>query len=137
MAGPVDFVRNNLLLFAVAIVSGAMLLWPLVRRTTGGPWVTTAQATHLINREDALVIDVRDPGEYAAGHILGAKSVPLSRIGDSDVGKRKDRPVIVYCDSGARSSKAIAALKGQGFSRVVNLTGGIGAWQQAGLPVEK
>jgi rhodanese-related sulfurtransferase len=134
---PVEFVRNNLLLFAVAIVSGAMLLWPLVRRTTGGPWVNTAQATHLINREDALVVDVRDPGEYAAGHILGAKNVPLSRIGDSDVAKRKDRPVIVYCDSGARSAKAIAALKSQGFSRVANLSGGITGWQQAGLPVEK
>jgi rhodanese-related sulfurtransferase len=133
----VEFVRNNLLLFAVAIVSGAMLLWPLVRRTTGGPWVNTAQATHLINREDALVVDVRDPGEYAAGHILGAKNVPLSRIGDSEVGKRKERPVIVYCDTGARSAKAIAALKGQGYSRVANLSGGIGGWQQAGLPIEK
>jgi rhodanese-related sulfurtransferase len=137
MSGSVDFVRNNLLLFAVAIVSGAMLVWPIFRRTTGGPWVTTSQATHLINREDALVVDVRDPGEYAAGHILGAKNVPLSRIGDTEVGKRKDRPVIVYCDGGARSNKALAALKGQGFSRVVNLSGGIGGWQQAGLPVEK
>ncbi len=132
-----EFVRNNLLLFAVAIVSGAMLLWPLVRRTSGGPRVNTAQATHLLNREAALVVDVRDAGEYAAGHILGAKNVPLSRIGDSEVGKRKDRPVIVYCDTGARASKAIAALKGQGYSRVANLTGGIGGWQQAGLPIEK
>ena len=118
MSPLVDFVRNNLLLFAVALISGAMLLWPLFRRTAGGPWVTPAQATHLINREDALVVDVRDPGEYAAGHILGAKNVPLARIDE-------------------RAAKAVAALKTQGFSRVVNLSGGIGAWQQAGLPVEK
>ena len=137
MAGFVDFVRNNLLLFVVAFVSGAMLLWPLFRRSAGGPWVNTAEATHLINREDALVVDVRDPGEYGAGHILGAKNVPLSRLGDAEVAKRKDRPVIVYCDGGERSSKAIAALKKQGFARVVNLTGGLRAWQQAGLPVEK
>ena len=137
MAGSVDFVRNNLLLFAVAFVSGAMLLWPLFRRTAGGPWVTTAQATHLINREDALVVDVRDPGDYGAGHILGAKNVPLSRLGDGDVLKRKDRPVIVYCDGGDRSSKAVSLLKKQGFARVVNLSGGLRAWQQAGLPVEK
>ena len=132
-----DFIRNNLLLFAVAFVSGAMLLWPLFRKSTGGPWVSTSEATHLINREDALVLDVRDPGEYGAGHILGAKNAPLSRLGDGEVAKRKERPVIVYCDGGERASKAVAALKKQGFTRVVNLTGGLKAWQQAGLPVEK
>ena len=132
-----DFVRNNLLLFAVAFVSGAMLLWPLFRRSAGGPWVNTAQATHLINREDAVVVDVREPGEYGAGHILGAKNLPLSRLNDAEVAKRKDRPLIVYCEGGDRSGKAIAALKQQGFTRVVNLSGGLRAWQQAGLPVEK
>jgi rhodanese-related sulfurtransferase len=135
---PLDFVRNNLLLFVVAFVSGAMLLWPLFRRTAGGPWVNTAEATHLINREDALVVDVRDPGEYGAGHILGAKNMPLSRLNDAELTKRKERPVIVYCDSGGeRSSKAVAALKKKGYTRVVNLTGGLRAWQQAGLPIEK
>jgi rhodanese-related sulfurtransferase len=137
MTAPVEFVRNNLLLFVVAFVSGAMLLWPLFRRGAGGPWVNTAEATHLINREDALVLDVREPGEYGAGHILGAKNVPLSRLDDADLAKRRERPVIVYCDTGDRASKAISALKKQGFTRVVNLTGGLRAWQQAGLPVEK
>jgi rhodanese-related sulfurtransferase len=132
-----DFVQNNLLLFAVAFISGAMLLWPLFRKSTGGPWVSTSEATHLINREDALVLDVRDPGEYGAGHILGAKNVPLSRLGDGDIAKRKERPVIVYCDGSERSSKAVSALRKQGFTRVVNLSGGLKAWQQAGLPVEK
>jgi rhodanese-related sulfurtransferase len=139
MSGFVEFVRNNLLLFAVAVVSGAMLLWPLVRRSTGGPWVNPTQATQLINREDALVIDVRDPAEFAAGHVLGAKNLPLSRLDSpgADVAKRKERPVIVYCDGGERAAKAAAALRKQGFTRVANLSGGIGAWQQAGLPVEK
>ena len=135
----VDFVRNNYLLFLVALVSGGMLLWPLVRRTTGGPWVSTTQATHLINREEALVVDVREPNEFAAGHVLGAKNVPLARLDASaaELAKRKERPVIVYCDGGERSAKALSALKKQGFTRVANLSGGIGAWQQAGLPVEK
>jgi rhodanese-related sulfurtransferase len=134
----VDFVRNNLLLFAVAFISGAMLLWPLFRRTAGGPWVTPAQATHLINREDALVVDVRDPGEYGAGHIIGARSLPLARIQSAATElKRKDRALIVYCQGGERAPKAAAALRAQGFARVVNLSGGIAAWQQAGLPVEK
>ena len=139
MSPLVQFVQNNLLLFVVAFVSGAMLLWPLFRRSAGGPWVTAAQATHMINREDALVVDVREPAEYAAGHVLGAKNVPLARVEDgaNDLGKRKDRPLIVYCDNGNRAGKALAALKKQGFARVVNLTGGLGGWQQAGLPVER
>jgi rhodanese-related sulfurtransferase len=134
----VDFIRNNILLIAVALVSGGMLIWPLLRRTTGGPWVSTAQATQLINREDALVVDVREPGEYGAGHILGAKNVPLERMdAPGELVKRKDKPLILYCDGGDRTTKAAASLKKQGFSRVVNLSGGLGAWQQAGLPVEK
>ena len=138
MAPLVEFVRNNLLLIVVALVSGGMLLWPLFRRSAGGPWVNTAEATHLINREDAMVVDVREPAEYGAGHILGAKNVPLSRVGDAaELAKRKEKPLIVYCDSGDRASKALAVLKKQGFTRVVNLSGGLGGWQQAGLPVEK
>jgi rhodanese-related sulfurtransferase len=135
----VDFVRNNLLLFAVAIVSGGMLLWPLVRRTAGGPWVNPTQATHLINREDALVVDVREANEFASGHVLGAKNLPLARLQASatELPKKKERPIIVYCDGGERAAKAASALKKQGFTRVTNLSGGIGAWQQAGLPVEK
>jgi rhodanese-related sulfurtransferase len=135
----VDFVRNNILLFVVALLSGGMLLWPLLRRTTGGPWVNTTQATQLINREDALVVDVREPNEFAAGHVLGAKNVPLAKLDASgaELTKKKERPVIVYCDSGERSAKALTALKKHGFTRVANLSGGMGAWQQAGLPVEK
>ena len=134
-----DFVRNNLLLIVVAVVSGAMLIWPLLRRTTGGPWVDASMATQLINREDALVVDVRDQGEYGAGHILGAKNWPLDHLDErgGEAARRKDKPVIVYCDAGDRTPKAAAALRKLGFTRVVNLSGGLSAWQQAGLPVEK
>jgi rhodanese-related sulfurtransferase len=134
----VDFLRNNLLLAGVAVASGGMLIWPLLRRTTGGPWVSTTQATHLMNREDALVVDVREPGEFGAGHILGARNVPLVKMdGTGELAKRKDKPVIVYCDGGDRAAKAAAALRKLGFTRVVNLNGGLPAWQQAGLPLEK
>ncbi len=130
---------NNALFLAVALASGGMLVWPFVRKSTGGPWVTPAQATHLINREDAVVVDVREANEFASGHVLGAKNLPLARMetaaGDSV--KKKDRPVIVYCDGTDRSAKALAALKKQGFTRAANLSGGLKAWQDAGLPVEK
>ena len=133
-----EFIQANILLILVALASGAMLLWPVVRRSTGGPSVSAQQATHLINRQDALVVDVREPGEYGAGHIIGARNVPLARIGAAAGElKRKDRPVIVYCQGGERAPKAAALLRKQGYGSVVNLSGGIGAWQQAGLPVEK
>jgi rhodanese-related sulfurtransferase len=137
-----EFIKkdHNGLLLATAVISGAMLLWPLVRRSTSGPWVTIAQATHLINREDAAMIDVRDAGDYGAGHILGAKNLPLARLESGESGefaKRKDKPLIVYDNGGERATKATAALRKQGFGRVVNLAGGLGAWKQAGLPVEK
>lgn len=135
------FLQNNSLMLAVAVVSGAMLLWPLVRQRGGGPSVDSSQATQLINREDALVLDVREAADYAAGHIIGAKNVPFARIESGtlpgDMAKRKEKPVIVYCDQGASGAKAAAALRKQGFTRVLNLAGGLAAWRQAGLPVEK
>ena len=129
----------NPLLALTALIAGAMLLWPLVRRTTGGPWINTTEAIALINRQDALLLDVRDPGDFGAGHILGAKNLPVARIeeGAGELAKKKERPLIVYDDGGERSAKAAAALKKQGFTQVANLTGGLGAWRQAGLPVEK
>jgi rhodanese-related sulfurtransferase len=139
VALPMDFIQNNILLIAVAFASGAMLIWPFVRRTAGGPWVNTLRATQMINREDALLIDVRDAAEYAKGHILGAKNVPLADLERraAEFDKHKAKPVIVHCDTGSRATRALGVLKGRGFANVSNLAGGYGAWQQAGLPVEK
>ena len=133
------FVLDNIFLIAVAFVSGAMLVWPLVRRGAGGSSVNTLEATQMINRQDALVLDVREQAEFAASHILNARGLPLSQIDArlGDIEKFKDKPVIVYCASGNRSGAAAAALRKHGFSNVVNLSGGFGAWQQAGLPVQK
>ena len=135
----VEFIQNNLLLIAVAFASGAMLLWPFVRRGTGGPWVSTLDATRLINQKDAPLLDVREPSEFSAGHILGAKNIPLAQFGAraAELDKMKGKPVIVYCDSGSRASSAMPVLKERGFAEVYNLTGGYPAWRQAGLPVEK
>ena len=134
-----EFIQKNIFLVLVAVVSGTMLLWPFLRRGTGGPWVNTLEATQLMNREEALVLDLRAPADYAKGHILGAKSMPLAdlerRLAELD--KHKSRAVIVHCADGNRAGGAVATLRKAGFAKVVNLTGGFGAWQQAGLPVEK
>jgi len=132
------FIFENMYLIAAAFVSGAMLLWPMVRRG-GGASVNTLEATQLINREDALVLDVRNADEFNKGHILNARNMPLSQLDAriAEIEKLKEKPVIVACESGNRSGAAAAALRKRGFARVFNLSGGIGAWQQAGLPVEK
>ncbi len=133
------FVFENIYLIAAAFVSGAMLLWPMVRRGGGGASVNTLEATQLINREDALVLDVRNADEFNKGHILNARNMPLSQLDTriAEIEKLKEKPVIVACESGNRSGAAAAALRKRGFVRVLNLSGGIAAWQQAGLPVER
>ena len=133
------FATDNVFLIAVAFVSGAMLIWPAVRRGTAGPAISVQQATLMINREDALVLDVREAQEFAKEHILHARNLPLSRIeaGAADLQKHRAKPVIVYCENGSRSGKAASLLRKLGFERVFSLAGGLAAWQQAALPVEK
>ncbi|MEK6245718.1 MAG: rhodanese-like domain-containing protein [Pseudomonadota bacterium] len=134
-----EFITKNIFLIVIALVSGGMLIWPLLRRGTGGPWVNTLAATQLINRSDALVVDLRSAEDYAKGHILGAKNIPLAdlerRAGELD--KRKAKPVILHCGDGNRAGGGMATLRRKGFDSVHNLAGGYAAWMQAGLPVEK
>jgi len=134
-----EFLQKNLLLVAAAVGSGAMLLWPLLRGGAGGGSVSTLEATQLINRQDALVLDVREPARYAEGHILGARNVPLAELTKraGELEKYKNRPVIVACDSGNTSARAVRELKARGFGNAVSLAGGFRAWLQGGLPMEK
>ena len=133
------FIQDNVFLIAIAFVSGGMLLWPAARRSAGGPAVDTLGATLLINKDDALVLDVRQPAEAAAGKIVNSKNIPLADLDArvKDLEKWKSKPVIIVCASGSRSAAAVATLKKRGFEKVFNLSGGFGAWRQAGLPVEK
>lgn len=130
----------NMMLFGGALASGAMLLWPLLMRPfRAGIEVSPFEAVQLINRKDALVIDVRDIGEFEAGHIAGAKHVPEAQLAGriKELEKFKDRPVVLACRTGSRSAAAVKILRGNGFAEAVNLGGGIGAWEQAGMPLQK
>jgi rhodanese-related sulfurtransferase len=135
-----QFVQNNIWLVLLAVASGAMLIWPIISsRIQGGSEVGTLEAVQLINRRDALVLDVRDGNEFAAGHIPHAKHIPMSRLSQSlrELEKFKTRPVVVNCQTGAISAKACALLRKEGFNEVFRLKGGIVSWEQASLPVEK
>ncbi len=132
------FIQDNLLLVGLALVSGIMLLWPMISRK-GGKQVDAAEAVTKINREDAIVIDVREDAEVARGRIPNAKHIPLGQLANrvSELQKYKDRPIIVACRSGHRSAGACGILAKNGFENVYNLSGGMIAWEQANLPVEK
>jgi rhodanese-related sulfurtransferase len=130
----------NMLLFGTAVITGGMLIWPLFSRLfSGGKEVTTLEAVQLINRRDAIVVDVREAAEYAAGHIAGARHIPETQLGArlKELEKFKSRPIIVSCRSGSRAGAASAFLRKQGFGEAFALRGGMAAWQQAGMPLEK
>ena len=133
------FVTDNILLVGVAFASGAMLVWPAVRRGAAGASLTTLQATLLINQQNALVLDVREAAESEKGHMLNARNIALGELESraGEIEKYKAKPVIVVCEDGNRSGRAAAVLRKQGFEQVFTLNGGIRAWRQAGLPLEK
>ena len=131
------FLLDNIILIVIAFASGAMLLWPVVQRRSAGPGLDTLGATRLINDTHAVVLDIREPAEYASGHLPNARNIPAGelekRMGELPAAK----PVLVCCASGSRSGRAIATLRKAGREQVFNLDGGLQAWRQAGLPVVK
>ena len=132
------FILDNWMLMAVALSAGGMLLWPMV--SSGGPGALSADgAVQLINREKAVVIDICEPAEFAAGHVAGAKNIPLGQLEGklATTVKNKALPLILVCQSGARSSRALGIAKKLGFDNVQSLSGGLGAWRSANLPIEK
>lgn len=131
-----EFLQENMIWVALACVSGGMLIWPMV--SGGGVAnLTPAQATLLMNREDALVLDVRESGEWSSGHISGARHITLAQLDKrlSELDKFKDKPIIVVCASGNRSSSACGQLKKHGFGKVYSLGGGISSWRDSSLPL--
>lgn len=133
-----NFVVENWMLLLVAVSSGAMLFMPALRGATDSG-VTTAVAVQLINREKAVLIDVCEANEYAAGHAGGARNIPFGQLEEKlpSAVKNKSVPVILVCQSGARSGRAVAIAKKLGYEKAQSLSGGLAAWKSASLPVEK
>lgn len=134
-----SFFIENWTLIAVALASGGMLLWPTLSGSAGAGSLNASEAVQLINREKASVVDVCAPDEFAAGHVSGAKNVPLGDLETKlgSVVKNKTAPLILVCASGTRSRRAVAIAKKLGYENAHSLTGGMGAWRAASLPVEK
>ncbi len=127
------------MLIAVALASAGMLAWPVISSGARPGSLTANGAVQLINREKAVVVDVCETSEYAAGHVAGARHVPLGELEQKLPGlvKNKALPVILVCASGARSSRAVAIAKKLGYEQAHSLSGGMRAWKDANLPIEK
>ena len=132
------FFLDNWYLFLAAAASGGMLLWQAFSGGIGAGRVSTADAVQLINREKAVLIDISEPAEYAGGHASGSKNVPFGGLEASNaLPKNKALPLVVVCPTGARSGRAVGVLKKLGYENTRALAGGLAAWREANLPVEK
>ena len=132
------FIIDNWMLISIALASGGLLLWPVLQgAATAG--LTPSAAVLLINREKAVVVDVCEANEFAAGHVGGAKNIPLGDLEAKLVAtvKNKALPLILVCQSGARSGRAVAIAKKLGYEQAQSLGGGLAAWKGANLPVDK
>jgi rhodanese-related sulfurtransferase len=131
-----EFVSSHLLLVIALFAIIAMLIGgELKQRISGIAEVGPSEATRMLNHDNAVMIDMRDDKDYREGHIVNAVHAPDNNNVKPD--KYRDRPLIVYCRSGNRSSVYCNKLRKQGFESVYNLKGGVLAWQRAELPLTK
>ncbi len=133
------FLIDNWMLIAIALASGGMLVWPLIAGGMNAGALSASGAVQLMNREKAVVVDVSEAGEFAAGHVVGAKNVPFGQLEEKLTAavKNKTLPVILVCATGARANRAVAVAKKLGYEQAQALGGGLKAWKEANLPLEK
>lgn len=131
-----NFLIDNWMLLAMALASGLALLLPVLNKGSG---VDPQAMVQLMNRDKAVVLDVCEPDEFARGHVIGAKNLPLGQLADKlpQVVKNKSAHVIMVCQVGARSARAAATARKLGYENVQSLSGGLRAWTAASMPTEK
>jgi rhodanese-related sulfurtransferase len=133
----VDFLQSNMHWVVLAIAAATFIVVDTIRTLGNKSIISPLEATMKINRDDAVVIDVREQGEYAQGHIPNARHIPLGELDrrTPELEKLKPAPIILCCATGARSRGAAAKLKKAGFDTVFNLRGGLVEWEKAGNPL--
>jgi rhodanese-related sulfurtransferase len=134
----VKFLVDNWYLILAALTSGGLLLWPALQRMGGPNRVSVPEAVRLINREKAVLIDVSEPAEFAAGHATQARNIPFGSLeGSRALPSNKAVPLLLMCPTGARAQRAVATLRKLGYEKATAVMGGLNAWREAQLPVEK
>ena len=133
-----SYIADNWYWMVAAGASGALLLWQQIKDGGVSGGLSPALAVQLINKERAQVIDVCEPAEFAAAHVAGAKNIPLGDIANGKgLPGNKKLPLVVVCAAGTRSAKAVAQLKALGYENAQSLSGGLKAWREANLPIDK
>ena len=135
MAQFVEFLGNHLVLTGMWVVSLAAIVF--YHQRTGAKSVGPQQAVLLINRQDAVVVDIREKKEFESGHIVDSINIPLAKLSASlnQIKKHKDKPVVVVCKLGQQSAQAVKTLEQQGYSQVYRMSGGITEWKAQSLPL--
>ena len=130
-----EFIGNHPILVAAFVILLVLFIRNEMRR--GGRSVTAQQLVDLVNRENALIIDVRDKKEFDAGHIVDALNIPFAALDRrvKELGKHRDRPIVVACKMGQHAGTAGAILRKHGFENVSRLAGGVTEWRNQSLPV--
>lgn len=135
-----EFAANHPILVLAFVVLLALVFFNELKIATQRfTSLTPAAAVQLMNKEDVVVLDVREPSETAAGKISGAVQIPVGAVAKriDELQKHKDKTLLVYCKTGARAGVACKDLSKNGFEKVYNLNGGLTAWQDAHLPISK
>lgn len=138
MSQLIEFANNHLLLLGALMVILTMIIkMEFESRFSGVPQLAAGDAVRLMNNDDTVIVDVREPQEFSGSHIKGAIHIPMSALKTrlNELEKYKNRPVLAYCRSGSRSNYACRVMKKAGFEQVNNLAGGVMGWESANLPL--
>lgn len=132
-----DFITNHILLTAGWFLSGLLLLVSIKKGAVAA--VSSQQLVNMVNRQEALIVDIRSAEEFSKGHITAAKNIQLSKLNNqlSELEKWKNKPIIVVCNAGIQANGASTLLTKQGFEQVYKLQGGMQSWLSDSLPVTK
>lgn len=136
----IEFVINHWMLWLLFLLVIIIIIFEEIRgRVQGVPRVQPNDLTTLINREDPVIIDVRDGNAFAKGHIIGSINIPHTKINENieKLKKHQEQTIVIVCTNGQTSPQEGVKFRKQGFEKVYFLSGGIAAWKEAGLPLTK
>jgi rhodanese-related sulfurtransferase len=135
MAQFFEFITNHLILSGMWVVSLAAIIF--YHQRTGSKALSPQQVVTLINRRDAVVVDIRDKKEFESGHIVDSINIPLAKMAQrvTELKKHKDKPIVVVCKMGQHSGEATKAILEAGHEEVSKMYGGVAEWKTQSLPL--
>ena len=136
----IEFAGNHLFLVTLFVAILMLLMWSLSGSVfSGATQLEPAEAIRMMNHEHAMILDIRVPADFEAGHVLNAINIPHSELSErlKELNKYQQKPLIVYCENGAVTTQAMRSLKAGGFEKIYGMKGGLIAWRNAALPVAR